>query len=156
MRKSTTTSTNDYNRRIIDINAMDEPTYKELNEWNRMMNMRRRNDVKNTFKNINWISVGPLEHYRRVYCRRVVVWWLYSNFKIFIQTLVHIIFQHDTLNLNRVHNGRAMVAKPGTIELIMKMASEVGQLLSCCCIKFLTSNDFEGRISAKPEVFMVG
>ena len=37
-----------------------------------------------------------------------------------------------------------MVAKPGTIFLIMKMASEVGPLSSCCCMIFLTSNDFGG------------
>ena len=40
--------------------------------------------------------------------------------------------------------------KPGTIILIMEMASEVGPLLLCCCMKFLTPNDFGGRISANP------
>ena len=39
--------------------------------------------------------------------------------------------QHDTCNLNRARNGCAIVAKPGTIVLIMKITSEVGPLLSC-------------------------
>ena len=64
--------------------------------------------------------------------------------------------QHDTCNLNRVRNGCAMVAKPGTIVLIMKMASKVGPLWLFCCMKFLRSNDFGGRLSAKPEILMVG
>ena len=34
--------------------------------------------------------------------------------------------QHDTCNLNRVRNGCAMVVKPGTIVLLMEMASAVG------------------------------
>ena len=40
--------------------------------------------------------------------------------------------------------------KPGTIVLIMKMESEVGPLLLCCCMKFLTPNYFGERISANP------
>ena len=49
-----------------------------------------------------------------------------------------------------------MVAEPGTIVLIMKMESEVGPLLSCCCVKFLTSNDFGKRLSANPESLIGG
>ena len=49
-----------------------------------------------------------------------------------------------------------MVAKPGTIILIKKMASKVGPLLSCFCMEFLTSNYFGGRLSAKPAILMVG
>ena len=49
-----------------------------------------------------------------------------------------------------------MVAKPGTIILIKKIASEVGPLLSCFCMEFLTSNYFGGRLSAKPAILMVG
>ena len=44
--------------------------------------------------------------------------------------------QHDTFNLNMLRAGSAMVAKPGTIVLIMKVASKVGLLLLCCCMKF--------------------
>ena len=65
-------------------------------------------------------------------------------------------FQHDKWNLNRVWNWCAMVAKPVTITLIIKMASEVGPLLLCCCRKFLTSNDFGGRLSAKQASLTVG
>ena len=64
--------------------------------------------------------------------------------------------QHDKCNLDRVRNGCAMAAKPGNIVLIMKMASEVGTFLSSCCMKFLTSNDFGGRLSAKPAILTVG
>ena len=49
-----------------------------------------------------------------------------------------------------------MVAKPGIIVLIMKMESEVGPLSSCCCMIFLTSNDFGVRISVNPENLTVG
>ena len=49
-----------------------------------------------------------------------------------------------------------MLAKYGTIVLIMKTASKVGPLLSCCCIFFLKSNDFVGGISSKPGSLMVG
>ena len=65
-------------------------------------------------------------------------------------------FQHDTWNLNRVCNGCTMVEKPGTIVLIMKMASKVGPLSLCFCMKFLTSNDFGGRLSANPSSLTVG
>ena len=96
-------------------------------------------------------EVGPLGH-----CRRFFVWWLYSNFKNGRSNLGTRYHQNDTFNLNRVHNVCAMVAKPGTIVLIMKMAYEVGPLSSCCCMKFLTSNDFGGRLSAKPVRLAVG
>ena len=49
-----------------------------------------------------------------------------------------------------------MVAKHGTIFLIMKMASKVGPLPSCYCMDFLTSNDFGGRLSANPTSLTVG
>ena len=49
-----------------------------------------------------------------------------------------------------------MVAKTGTFVLIMKLASEVGPLSSCFCMKFLTSNDFGGRLPAKPAILKVG
>ena len=100
-------------------------------------------------------EVGPLGHCRRVYCRHVVVWWLYSNFKKFHSNLGTRYLQYDTCNLNRVRNGGAMETKPGTIVLIMKIASEVGPLSSCCCMKFLTSNDFGGGGSANPESLTV-
>ena len=47
------------------------------------------------------------------------------------------------------------MAKPCTIVLIMKMVSEVGPLSSFCCTRFFTSNDFGGRISAKPASLIV-
>ena len=74
----------------------------------------------------------------------------YSNFKKGHSNLGTRYRQHGTCSLNRVRSGCAMVAKPGTIVLIMKMASEVGPLSLCCCMKFLISNDFGGRLSAKP------
>ena len=64
--------------------------------------------------------------------------------------------QHDTCNLNRVHNGCTMVVKPGTIVLINKMASEVGLLSFFCCKNLLTSNEFGARLSSKPESLTVG
>ena len=64
--------------------------------------------------------------------------------------------QHDTFNFNRVQNGCTMVAKTGTIVLIMKIAYKVEPLPSCCCMIFLTSNDLEGNISAKPTSLTVG
>ena len=95
-------------------------------------------------------------HCRRLYCRRVFVWWIYSNFKKYHSNLGTHYRQHDTCNLNRVRNGCAMVAKPGTIVLIMKIAYKVEPLPSCCCMIFLTSNDLEGNISAKPTSLTVG
>ena len=49
-----------------------------------------------------------------------------------------------------------MMEKPVTIVLIMKMASVVGILSSCYCMKFLTSSDFGGRISSQPARLTVG
>ena len=51
--------------------------------------------------------------------------------------------------------GCEMAEKPGTVVVIMEMESEVGPLSSCCCMKFLTSNDFGGRLSAKPASLTV-
>ena len=118
-----------------------------------MMTMRRRKNIKNTLK--IWIRL-KLGHCRRDYFRRVVVWWLYSNFKKGHSNLGTPYCQHGTCNLNRLRNGCAMVEKPGTIVLIMIMAFEVGPFSSCCCMKFLTSNDFGGRISSKPASLTVG
>ena len=63
---------------------------------------------------------------------------------------------HDTGNLNKLLNRCAMVVKPGTDFLIIKMASKVGPLPSCYCMKFLISNDFVGSLSAKLESLTVG
>ena len=49
-----------------------------------------------------------------------------------------------------------MVEKLGTIVLIMKMESKVGPFSLCCCMRFLTLNDFGGRLSANPESLVVG
>ena len=95
-------------------------------------------------------------HCHHVYRSCFILWWLYLNFKKVHSKLVTHYFQHKTCNLNRVRNGYTMVTKPGTIFLIMKMASKVGPILSCFCMKFLASNNFGGRLSAKPASLTVG
>ena len=48
---------------------------------------------------------------------------LLHDLKKAIQTLIRAYCQHETCNLNSVCNGCAMVAKPGIIVLIIKVAS---------------------------------
>ena len=95
-------------------------------------------------------------HWCRVYICRVVVWWLYSNFKKGHSKVGTHFWKNDTWNLSRVRNGCAMVEKSGTIVLIIIMAFENGQLSSCCCMEFLTPNEYVGRLFANPVSLSTG
>ena len=66
------------------------------------------------------------------------------------------LFPAWNVQFDRICNGCAMVTETGTIVLIMKMASKFGSLSSFCCMKFLTSNDFGGRLSDNPVSLKVG
>ena len=79
----------------------------------------------------------------------------YSNFKKGHSNLGTRYRQHGTCSLNRVRSGCAMVVKPGTFFLIMKMVSEVGTFSPCCYMRSLTPNDLGGRLSAKPASLTV-
>ena len=89
----------------------------------------------------------------------MVVLLFYDDFIKISKNLLNLVtryHQDGICNLNRVQNGCAMVIKPSIIVLISKIASKVGPLLLVCCMNFLTSNDFGGRLSAKPASLTVG